>query len=77
MLMSDFFNFITLWQGNRVESEELDSQPDTAEVIKFLRFENELDKLGRLICDSIIITIILYYSLLYIILYIIYYIVSL
>ena len=56
MLMCDFFNFITLLQGKKVESEELDSQPDTVEVMKFLRFENELVEFGRWICDSIIIT---------------------
>ena len=56
MLMSDFFYYITLLQGKKVESEELDSQPDTVEVMKFLRFENELVELGRWICDSIIIT---------------------
>ena len=54
--MSDFFYYITLLQGKKVESEELDSQPDTVEVMKFLRFENELVELGRWICDSIIIT---------------------
>ena len=42
--------------GKKVESEELYSQPDTVEVMKFLRFENELVELGRWICDSTIIT---------------------